>query len=108
MSRSTSKDLYHPNKDVTNFLINPENALKKDLKPIKTSYSNNRQLPRGLFSSKANGPSEMIKKKAGFESSLGRYKYSVKQQVSPKNQPHKIIKGTQEVKNDSEMAMYNM
>lgn len=107
MSRSTSKELYHPNKDVTHFLINPENALKKDLKPIKTSYSNNRQLPRGLFSSKAKAPPEM-KKKAGFESSLGRYKYSVKQQVSPQNAQQKIIKGTQEVKNDSELAMYNM
>lgn len=30
---------HKPNKDVTLLLLNPEQALKKNLKPIKTSYS---------------------------------------------------------------------
>lgn len=41
---------HKPNRDVTRLLVNPEQALKKNLKPIKTAYGKDRAPLRSLFS----------------------------------------------------------
>lgn len=43
-------EMKQPNKDVTRLLVNPEQALKKNLKPIMTAYPKERPPLRSLFS----------------------------------------------------------
>jgi len=46
------REVYQPNKDVTRLLVNPEQALKKNLKPIKTAHTKERPPLRSLFSTR--------------------------------------------------------
>ena len=75
-SRHTSerREVFNPNKDVTQLLVNPEQALKKNLKPIKTAYGKDRAPLRSLFSTRAGKTAGMTPIESSFIKEVGRYK----------------------------------